>query len=89
MPGIPDLMASFVINISDFNKDIRFFGNDLHTRGEDPENLLPQLFETYADCSLDNGPFTRYIEMLEDKYNNGTLNLESKDLKDKIELKYN
>ena len=88
MPGIPDLMASFVKNISDFNKDIRFVGNDLHTRGEDPENLLLQLFETYADYSLDNGPFTPYIEMLENKYNNGTLNLESKDFMDKTEVKY-
>ena len=87
--GIPDLMASFRNNIDDFNKDICFVGTALFSRGQDLGNLLPQIFATYIYCSLDNVPFTRYIEMLENQYNNGPLNLEPKDLMHKIEVKYN
>ena len=50
---------------------------------------MPQLFATYDDCSSDNGPFTCYIEILENQYNNGKIKLESKDLMYKLEVTYN
>ena len=72
-----------------FNKEICSVGNDIHTHGEELGNLLTQLFKEYTYFNFYNGPFTRYIEMLENKYNGGTLNIESKDLMDKAEVKYN
>ena len=63
--GMPDLMDQFGNNINYFNKDILSVGTTLRARGQDPGNLLLQLFATYADCSSDHGPFTQYIEMLE------------------------
>ena len=48
--------------------------------GEEMGNLLPQIFATYYDCIPDNVPFTRYIEILENKYNNGTQKFWYKDL---------
>ena len=83
MAGMPDFMVSFVNNIADFNKYIQSIGNALCARGEDMGNLLPSLFTTYTDCISDNGPFTRYIEMLENQYNDGTQKLEPKDIMDK------
>ena len=84
-----DIMASFGNNIYGFNKEIWYIGTELCARGEDPGNLLPQLFKTYYDCSTDNGPFTCYIEILENQYNDGTLNLEYKDIMDNSEVEYN
>ena len=82
-------MDSFENNIANFNKEIRSVGTALRECGEDPGNLFLQLFVTYADCSLDNDPFTHYIEKLQNKYNDGTLSLESKYLMDKAEVRYN
>ena len=82
-------MASFGNNIEDFNKYIRSFGTTIRACGEELGKLFPQLFTTYVNCSSDNGPFTHYIEMLENNYSDGTLNLDSKNLMDKVELKYN
>ena len=62
--GMPDLMASFGNNIDDFSNEIHSVGTALRARGNYPGNLLSQIFATYADCSLYNGPFTRYIDML-------------------------
>ena len=64
MTGMPDLMASLGKNITDFNKDIRSIETDIRTHGEDLVKPLPQLFEAYADCSMDNGHFTCYIKMI-------------------------
>ena len=50
-------------------------------------NVGRTTFSTHDYCSLDIGPFAQYVEMLENQYNNGTLNLESKDLVDKAEIK--
>ena len=83
MTEITDLMSSFGNNITDFNKEIWSIWTDLCAHGGDPGNLLPQLFETHDDCSLDHGPFTRYIEMLENQYN-GTLKLGLKNLMYKV-----
>ena len=83
------LMASFGNNIANFNKDTHSIGTDLLAHREDPGNLLPHLFATYYNCSLDNGPFKHYIEILENLYNCGTINLESKYLIDNAEVKYN
>ena len=69
MNGIPDLMASFGNNISDFNRDTRSIGASLRARGEDPGNLSPKLFATYDYFSLDNGIYIRYIEIMENQYN--------------------
>ena len=63
--GVPDLIASFENNISAFNKYISYSVTAVCARGEDPGNLLTQLFATYADCSLYIGTFTRYIKILE------------------------
>ena len=38
---------------------------------------------------MDYGPFTRYLEILENHCNDGTLKLEYKDLMDKKEVNYN
>ena len=51
------------------------------------EKLLPQIFESYADISSDNGPFTCYIDILENQSNDGTLNLASKYLMDMAEVR--
>ena len=80
---MPDLMESFGNNPPNFNNDIWSIGTDICEHGKDLDNFLSHLFVTYADCSLDNGTFTRYIKMLENKYNDGTLNLEYKDIIDK------
>ena len=87
--GISDIMVSLGNNISNFNKEIRYVGIALRARGEDPGNLLPQLFATYADCGSHNGPFTHYIKILENQYNDGTLKLESKYIINKSDVKYN
>ena len=73
--GMKYLRASFVNNITNFNKYICSIGTALRSYGEEPEKILPQLFTTYAHCSSDNGPFTCYIEMLENQYNDETINL--------------
>ena len=83
------LVASFRNKIANFNKQIRSIGTALRAHGEDPCDLLPQLFAAYADFSSDNGPFTGYIDILENQYNYGTLSLESKYLIDREKVKYN
>ena len=83
MTGIPDLMASLGNNIANFKKDIHSVVTAFRARGEDLGNLLPQLLKTYDYCSSYIGPFTRYIKILENQYNNGILNLESKYLMEK------
>ena len=81
-------MASFGKNIVNFNKEILSVVTDLRAHGYDPFNLLPQLFTTYDYCSPDIGPFKCYIGVLKNMYNYRTLNLESKDIMNKAELKF-
>ena len=83
MTGISYIMVSFGNNIANLNKDIRSIGNAIFACGEDPGNLLLQIFATYPDCSLDNGPFACCIDIMENQYKNGTLNLVSNDLTNK------
>ena len=80
MTGMTDLMESLGNGISNFNKEIRSVGTSIFARGGNPVNPLPKLFATYDNFSFHNGPFARYIEMLENQYNNRTLNLKPKDL---------
>ena len=87
--GISYLMASFGNNIAIFNKETCSIGTDLHAHGYKTGKILLQLFATYDDRSSDNGPFTRYIETLENHYNDGTINLKWKDIMDKEKVKYN
>ena len=87
--GVPELMVSLGNIIADFNKQIWSVGTDIFAHEQDPGNLFPQLFATYADCSSDNGPFTKYIEILDNQYNNGTHKLESKDINQKAKVEYN
>ena len=49
--GMPDLMDSFGKDIFGSNKEILSVGTDILARGEDPSNLLPQIFATYDDFS--------------------------------------
>ena len=58
---MPDLMASLGNNTADFNKYICSIGTAIFERGEDPVNLLPQLFSTYDDFSSYNLSLTYYI----------------------------
>ena len=76
-------MASFVNNTTNFNKEICFVETDLCASVGGAVNLLPQIFATYDNFSLDNGPSARYIDVLENSCNDGTLTLESKDFMDK------
>ena len=65
--GMPDLMMSLGNKIANFNKEICSLGTSLRARGEDMGNFLPQIFATYADCSLDHGPFIHYIRILDNQ----------------------
>ena len=62
---MPSLMVSFGNNITDFNKDIIFVGTSICAHEEETDNLFTQILSTYAECISDNGPLTRYSEMLE------------------------
>ena len=63
--GMIDKMATSGNSIAIFNKYVLSIVTAFHACGEDPGNLLPQISVTYSDFSSDNGPFTRYIEILE------------------------
>jgi hypothetical protein len=62
----------------------------LHSRGKNAEDLdlTPQLLVTYMACGTNDTPFYRYIESLENKSNDGDINLTTKVLMDKAETKY-
>ena len=76
-------MASFGNNIANFNKDVCSNGTAICAHKEDQVNILMQLFVTYDDWCLYNGPFTGYVDIMENQYNDGKISLESKYLMDK------
>ena len=75
MTVLPYLIELFGNNIANFNEYTRFVVTYLCSSGDELCNLLMQVFVTYSDCSLDKDHFTRYIDMLKNKYNDRTLNL--------------
>ena len=59
----------------------------LRSRGQDPSRIVPQLFSTYLACEAEDTPFYRYIEYLENSFNEGA-NYDSETLMFKAEEKY-
>jgi hypothetical protein len=85
--GLPGIMAGHSNNIQLFNRDVKVIQEDLRARGQNPDNILPQLFSTYYSCEGTNSPLGRFIEFLENSYNSG-VNLTANDLMFKVEEKY-
>jgi hypothetical protein len=80
-------MAGHSNNIQLFNRDVKVIQEDLRARGQNPDNILPQLFSTYYSCEGTNSPLGRFIEFLENSYNAGTA-MTASDLMRQVEEKY-
>ena len=85
--GMPEIMAGHGNNIVDFNNSVRAIQATLRARGQDPDFILPQLFAVYSTCEGGDSPFGRFIEFLENSYNNG-VDMDSEALMNKAEEKY-
>jgi hypothetical protein len=85
--GMPAIMASHGNDIFKFNTSVRAIQVNLRARGQDPEAIVPQLFQVYASCEPDDSPFSRYIEYVENQFNEGT-DMDAVDLMSKAEEKY-
>jgi hypothetical protein len=85
--GLPGIMAGHSNNIQLFNRDVKVIQEDLRARGQNPDNILPQLFSTYYSCEGTNSPLGRFIEFLENSYNAGTA-MTASDLMRQVEEKY-
>ena len=68
--GFPAIMSRHGNNVKSFNKKINEIQKRLSLYGKRPEEILPQLFSTY-NSSETEGLFVRYMEQLENPYNNG------------------
>ncbi|CAB9505973.1 expressed unknown protein [Seminavis robusta] len=68
--GMPTIMEEHGNNILAFNDNVRSIQKQLlvHTRGENPSFLIPQLVSVYMDSESEDSPFYRYIEQLENSY---------------------
>ncbi len=86
--GMSQIMASQGNNIKAFNQEIKSIVRKLAQRGHPPGDLLPQLMLTYKDCEAKDSPFYRYMENLNNNYNDGHLALTADDLMLKAENKY-
>ncbi|CAB9525983.1 unknown protein [Seminavis robusta] len=86
--GMPSMMEERGNNILKFNDDVRSVQKQLRARGENPEHLIPQLLSVYANCEDEDTPFHRYIETVENNYNEGTLELTTDTLMHKADQKY-
>jgi hypothetical protein len=85
--GLPRIMAGHSNNIQLFNHDVKVIQEDLQARGQNPDNIIPQLFSTYYNCEGSNSPLGQFIEFLENSYNLGTT-MTASDLMFKVEEKY-
>jgi hypothetical protein len=85
--GLPGIMAGHSNNIQLFNRDVKVIQEDLRARGQDLDNIIPQLFSTYYNCEGTNSPLGRFIDFLENSYNAGTAMMAS-DLMRQVEEKY-
>ena len=81
-------MAAHGNNITKFNVEIQEIQATLQTWGEQPDYILPQLFEVLLQCEGDDTPFGRYIEFLENSYNASTDDWDASGLMDMAEEKY-
>ncbi|MGL5918059.1 MAG: hypothetical protein ACRCYM_02330, partial [Cetobacterium sp.] len=85
--GLPAIMQGHSNNIQLFNRDVKSLQEDLRARGQNPDNILPQLFTTYYGCEGTNSPLGRFIEFLENSYNAG-VDMTASELMFKVEEKY-
>jgi hypothetical protein len=85
--GLPSIMNANANNIMTFNTEIREIQQKLRAQGEDPSNIIPQLFAVYQGCEGEETAFFRFVEYLENDYNNGSV-LTATDLMYKAEEKY-
>ena len=85
--GLSALMQGHSDNIQLFNRDVKSLQEDLRAHGQDPDNILPQLFMTYYGCEGTNSPLGRFIEFLENSYNGG-VDMTASELMFKVEEKY-
>ena len=85
--GMPMIMETHTNNIMKFNNEVRKIQQTLRARGEDASYIVPQLFSVYQSCEGSDTPFYRYIEYLENSYNEGAV-IDSESLMFKAEEKY-
>ncbi len=85
--GLPSIMHANANNIMTFNTEVREIQQKLRAQGQDPSFIVPQLFAVYQGCEGEETASFRFVEYLENDYNNGAL-LTSVDLMYKAEEKY-
>jgi hypothetical protein len=85
--GLPGIMHANANNIMTFNTEVREIQQRLRSQGQDPSSIIPQLFAVYQGCEGEETAFFRFVEYLENDYNNGAV-LTSVDLMYKAEEKY-
>ncbi len=69
--GMPEIMEEHGNNVTAFNDEIRLVQNELFARGEDPTNIVPQLFEAYEGMHNGEGKMGRYVELISNRYSAG------------------
>ncbi len=85
--GMPEMMESHGNNVIEFNDEVRLVQSKLLARGEDPTPIVPQLFKVYEDMHKGEGKMGRYVELLANKYTDGT-NYTDVTLMEAVEVKY-
>jgi hypothetical protein len=85
--GLPALMQGHSNNVQLFNWDVKSLQEDLQAQGQDPDNIILQLFTTYYGCEGTNSPLGRFIEILENSYNGG-VDMTASELMFKVKEKY-
>jgi hypothetical protein len=88
--GMGSMMATHNNKITEFNAEGKELMQKLQSRGKNAEDLdlTPQLLVTYMACGTNETPFYRYIESLENKSNDGDIDLTTKVVMNKAETKY-
>ncbi len=69
--GMPDIMEEHGNNLMAFNDEIRLVQNELFTRGEDPTNIVPQLFEAYEGMHNGEGKMGCYVKLISNRHSAG------------------